>query len=132
MEELLQRSDVISLHCPLTKENQHLINRETLAQMKPGVLLINTGRGPLVDEAALREALLSGHVAGAAVDVAEREPIPADSPLLGLDNCLITPHIAWAAREARQRLMNTVVENVRAFLQGSPVNVVNGILETRP
>ena len=129
MEELLQRSDVISLHCPLTKENQHLINRETLAQMKPGVLLINTGRGPLVDEAALREALLSGHVAGAAVDVAEQEPIPADSPLLGLDNCLITPHIAWAAREARQRLMNTVVENVRAFQQGSPINVVNGVFE---
>ena len=100
--------------------------------MKPGVLLINTGRGPLVDEAALREALLNGPVAGAAVDVTEQEPIPADSPLLGLDNCLITPHIAWAAKEARQRLMNTVVENVRAFLQGSPVNVVNSILETRP
>lgn len=132
LDEVLRQSDVISLHCPLTKENRHLISHETIAKMKPGVLLINTGRGPLVDEAALREALLNGHVAGAAMDVTEQEPIPADSPLLGLDNCLITPHIAWAAKEARQRLMNTVVENVRAFLQGSPVNVVNSILETRP
>ena len=132
LDEVLRQSDVISLHCPLTKENRHLISHETIAKMKPGVLLINTGRGPLVDEAALREALLNGHVAGAAMGVTEQEPIPADSPLLGLDNCLITPHIAWAAKEARQRLMNTVVENVRAFLQGSPVNVVNGILETRP
>lgn len=132
LDEVLRQSDVISLHCPLTKENRHLISHETIAKMKPGVLLINTGRGPLVDETALREALLNGHVAGAAMDVTEQEPIPADSPLLGLDNCLITPHIAWAAKEARQRLMNTVVENVRAFLQGSPVNVVNGILEARP
>lgn len=132
LDEVLRQSDVISLHCPLTKGNRHLISHETIAKMKPGVLLINTGRGPLVDEAALREALLNGHVAGAAMDVTEQEPIPADSPLLGLDNCLITPHIAWAAKEARQRLMNTVVENVRAFLQGSPVNVVNGVLETRP
>ena len=132
LDEVLRQSDVISLHCPLTKENRHLISHETIAKMKPGVLLINTGRGPLVDEATLREALLNGHVAGAAMDVTEQEPIPADSPLLGLDNCLITPHIAWAAKEARQRLMNTVVENVRAFLQGSPVNVVNGVLETRP
>ena len=132
LDDVLRQSDVISLHCPLTKENRHLISHETIAKMKPGVLLINTGRGPLVDEAALREALLNGHVAGAAMDVTEQEPIPADSPLLGLDNCLITPHIAWAAKEARQRLMNTVVENVRAFLQGSPVNVVNGVLETRP
>ncbi len=132
LDEVLRQSDVISLHCPLTKENRHLISHETIAKMKPGVLLINTGRGPLVDEAALREALLNGHVAGAAMDVTEQEPIPADSPLLGLDNCLITPHIAWAAKEARQRLMNTVVENVRAFLQGSPVNAVNGVLETRP
>lgn len=132
LDEVLRQSDVISLHCPLTKENRHLISHETIAKMKPGVLLINTGRGPLVDEAALREALFNGHVAGAAMDVTEQEPIPADSPLLGLDNCLITPHIAWAAKEARQRLMNTVVENVRAFLQGSPVNAVNGVLETRP
>lgn len=132
LDEVLRQSDVISLHCPLTKENRHLISHETIAKMKPGVLLINTGRGPLVDEAALREALLNGHVAGAAMDVTEQEPIPADSPLLGLDNCLITSHIAWAAKEARQRLMNTVVENVRAFLQGSPVNAVNGVLETRP
>ena len=93
--------------------------------MKDGVIIINTGRGPLIDDAALREALLSGKVAAAAVDVASVEPIPADNPLLGLDNCIITPHIAWATAEARQRLLDTVTENVRAFQQGAPVNVVN-------
>ena len=131
LEEVLRQSDVLSLHCPLTAENHHLINAETLSMVKPGVLLLNTARGSLIDEAALRKALLNGQVAGAAVDVAEREPIPADSPLLGLNNCLITPHIAWAAREARQRLMDTVVENVRAFQQGNPVNVVNGVRLSR-
>ena len=131
LEEVLRQSDVLSLHCPLTAENHHLINAETLSMVKPGVLLLNTARGSLIDEAALRKALLNGQVAGAAVDVAEREPIPADSPLLGLNNCLITPHIAWAAREARQRLMDTVVENVRAFQQGNPVNVVNGVSLSR-
>lgn len=131
LEEVLRQSDVLSLHCPLTAENHHLINAETLSMVKPGILLLNTARGSLIDEAALRKALLNGQVAGAAVDVAEREPIPADSPLLGLNNCLITPHIAWAAREARQRLMDTVVENVRAFQQGKPVNVVNGVSLSR-
>ena len=125
LETLLRESDVISLHCPLTEKTRHIINAQTIAQMKDGVLIINTGRGPLIDDAALREALLSGKVAAAAVDVASVEPIPADNPLLGLDNCIITPHIAWATAEARQRLLDTVTENVRAFQQGAPVNVVN-------
>ncbi len=125
LETLLRESDVVSLHCPLTDTTRHIINAETIALMKDGALLINTGRGPLIDDAALREALISGKLAGAAVDVATVEPIPADSPLLGLDNCIITPHIAWATGEARQRLMDAVVENVRAFLAGAPINVVN-------
>ena len=125
LETLLKESDVISLHCPLTAENQEMINRETISQMKDGVLLLNTARGGLIAEQDLREALLSGKVAAAAVDVATAEPIHADNPLLGLDNCLITPHIAWAPKEARIRLMNIAVENVRQFLAGTPVNQVN-------
>ena len=101
-----------------------MINRETIARMKDGVLLINTARGQLIDEAALREALLSGKVAGAAVDVVSTEPIGADNPLLGLSNCLITPHIAWASKESRQRLMDTAVQNAAAFLRGEPQNNV--------
>ena len=93
--------------------------------MKPGVFILNTARGPLVNEEDLREGILSGRVGGAAVDVAAREPIPADSPLLTAPNLIITPHIAWAPREARERLMNTAVENLRAYLAGDPVNVVN-------
>lgn len=126
LEEVLRRSDVISLHCPLLPETRHIIDAAAIAQMKDGVMIINTGRGPLIDDTALRAALLSGKVSGAAVDVATVEPIPADNPLLGLPNCIITPHIAWAPREARQRLMDTVVENLRAFQAGAPVNVVNG------
>ena len=125
LETLLRESDVISLHCPLTEKTKHIINAESIGMMKDGVMIINTGRGPLIDEAALREALIGGKVAGAAVDVATVEPIPADSPLLGLDNCIITPHIAWATAEARQRLLDTVINNIRAFLSGQPVNVVN-------
>lgn len=125
LEELLRVSDVISLHCPLTNENTGLINRDTIAQMKDGVIIINTARGPLINENDLREALLSGKVQAAAVDVASVEPIREDNPLLGLDNCLITPHIAWAPKESRQRLMDVAVENVRAFLAGEPVNQVN-------
>ena len=124
LDELLAKSDVISLHCPLTTENAGMINAETIAKMKDGVILINTARGPLVDEAALREALLSGKVQAAAVDVVSVEPIRADNPLLGLDNCLITPHIAWAPRESRQRLMDVAVENVAAFLRGEVQNNV--------
>ena len=124
LEVLLANSDVISLHCPLTADNAEIINRDTIACMKDGVFLVNTARGGLINEQDLRDALLSGKVAGAAVDVVSTEPIRADNPLLGLPNCLITPHIAWASKESRQRLMNTAVENVRAFLDGSPINNV--------
>jgi len=125
LEQLLRESDVISLHCPLTEKTKQIINADTLAMMKDGVIIINTGRGPLIDDAALRAAVLSGKVYGAAVDVASVEPIPADNPLLGLEKVIITPHIAWATAEARQRLMDVVACNVRAFIEGKPVNVVN-------
>ena len=124
LEEVIRRSDVISLHCPLTPDNAGMINAETISRMKDGVMIINTARGQLIDESALREALLSSKVRGAAVDVASVEPIRANNPLLGLDNCLITPHIAWAAYEARQRLMDTAVGNLAAFLEGHPINNV--------
>ena len=124
LEELYARSDIISLHCPLTVENTGMINRETIAKMKDGVILLNTARGALINEADLREALLSGKVCAAAADVAAVEPIPASSPLLGLDNMIFTPHIAWACFETRQRLMDIAVDNVRQFLAGTPVNNV--------
>ena len=124
LDEVLSQSDVISLHCPLTAENAGMINRQSIARMKNGVMIINTARGRLIDENALREALLSGRVLGAAVDVVSEEPIPANHPLLGLDNCLITPHIAWAPKESRQRLMDVAAENLRAFLNGTPQNDV--------
>ena len=124
LEEVLKQSDVISLHCPLTAHNAGMINRESIARMKDGVFIINTARGQLIDEQALREALLSGKVAAAAVDVVSVEPIRRDNPLLGLANCLITPHIAWAPKESRQRLMDVAVENAAAFLQGRVKNNV--------
>ena len=124
LDELLERSDVVSLHCPLFPETKHIIRGETIARMKDGAILINTSRGPLVDEAALREALTSGKLYGAAVDVVSTEPVQPDNPLLGLENCLITPHIAWAPRESRQRLMDIAVENLRCFLRGAPQNIV--------
>ena len=124
LEELYARADVISLHCPLTAENTGMINRETLAKMKDGVILLNTARGALINEEDLREALLSGKVYAAAADVAAVEPIPADSPLLGLPNMIFTPHIAWACYETRQRLMDIAIDNVRQFLNGTPVNNV--------
>ncbi|MDR1598948.1 MAG: D-2-hydroxyacid dehydrogenase [Oscillospiraceae bacterium] len=126
LDELLRRGDVISLHCPLTPETHHIINARSIAKMKPGVIIINDSRGPLVDEHALRDALLSGKVYAAAVDVVSKEPIEPDNPLLGLPNCLVTPHIAWAPKESRQRLMDTAVDNLRAFLAGEARNVVNG------
>lgn len=125
LEELLARADVISLHCPLTEQTKGLINKETIAQMKDGVLLVNTSRGPLINEADLKEALCSGKIAGAAADVLSTEPPAADHPLLDAPNMLITPHIAWAAKEARQRLMQTAVDNLEAFLTGKPVHVVS-------
>ena len=125
LDELLAQSDVISLHCPLFPETQGMINTDTIARMKDGVMLINTSRGPLIDEAALRAALQSGKVYAAAVDVVSTEPIAAGNPLLGLDNCIITPHIAWAPKESRKRLMDIAVDNLRAFADGKPQNVVN-------
>jgi len=124
LEQLFRASDVISLHCPLTPETKHLINKERLAWMKPSALLLNTSRGPLIDEAALAEALNEGRIAGAGLDVLAVEPPPADNPLFTAKNCFITPHIAWATRAARSRLMDASIENVRAFLSGKPKNVV--------
>ena len=125
LEELLARADVISIHCPLTEKTQGLINRDTLAQMKDGAILINTSRGPILDEAAVKDALISGKLRYAAVDVACVEPIPADSPLLSAPNCIITPHMAWSPAESRQRILDCTVRSIDAFLAGNPVNVVN-------
>ncbi len=125
LETLFRTSDVVSLHCPLTPKTQQLVNTERLAWMKPSVFLLNTSRGPLVDEAALAAALDSGRLAGAAVDVLSSEPPPADNPLLRARNCLITPHNAWGTHAARARLLHVAVDNVRAFLAGKPRNVVN-------
>lgn len=125
LEELYARADVISLHCPLTVENKGMICRESIERMKDGVLLVNTARGPLIAEADLKDALECGKVGGAAVDVACVEPIPAVSPLLGAKNIIITPHIAWAPKEARARLMAISVENLKAYTEGKPIHVVN-------
>lgn len=125
LDELLDRSDVVSLHCPLTDSTRHMINAETLAKMKPTAILINTGRGPLVDEAALADALNKGKLKSAGVDVLSSEPPSIDNPLLYARNCYVTPHLGWATVEARQRLMEIAVENVARFIEGKPVNVVN-------
>jgi len=125
LDGLLAVSDVITLHCPLTAQTHHLIDAQALEGMKPGSILINTGRGPLVDEYAVAEALASGHLAGYGADVMADEPPQADNPLFKQPNAYITPHIAWATREARQRLMDIAVANVKAFLEGCPQNVVN-------
>jgi glycerate dehydrogenase len=124
-EELLAASDFVSLHCPLTDSTRHFIDREALALMKPTAVLVNTGRGPLVDEAALAEALCDCRLAAACLDVLSTEPPRADNPLIGAPHCYITPHIAWATVEARTRLMQIAADNVRAFLAGEAVNVVN-------
>lgn len=125
LDTLFGDSDVVSLHCPLTADNEKLVDAERLATMKPTAFLINTARGLLVDEPALAAALKSGKLAGAALDVLTVEPPAADNPLLKLDNCLITPHMAWASRASRQRLMNVAVENIQAFINDKPQNVVN-------
>jgi len=125
VDELLAEADIVSLHCPLLPETRGIINAASLARMKPTALLINTSRGPLVVEQDLADALNSGHLAGAAVDVLSVEPPPPDNPLLLARNCIVTPHIAWATREARTRLLDTAIANLRAFLEGHPVNVVN-------
>jgi glycerate dehydrogenase len=125
VDELLANSDVVSLHCPLMPQTHGMINAKSLALMKPSAFLINTSRGPLIIEQDLADALNSGRLAGAAVDVLSSEPPPADNPLLRAKNCIVTPHIAWATREARTRLLEAAVANLRAFLDGHPVNVVN-------
>jgi glycerate dehydrogenase len=124
-DELFERSDVVSLHCPLTEATRALVDRTMLARMRPTAFLINTARGPLVDEEALAQALREGVIAGAGLDVVAVEPMRADNPLRDAPNCVITPHLAWASLAARRRLMGTAVENVRAFLAGSPIHVVN-------
>ncbi|MBK9567505.1 MAG: D-2-hydroxyacid dehydrogenase [Saprospiraceae bacterium] len=123
--ELLAQSDIISLHCPLLESTQGIINKNNIAKMKDGVLIVNTSRGPLVVEQDLCDALNSGKVGGAALDVVSSEPISATNPLLQAKNCIITPHIAWAPIDSRSRLMNIAVDNLAAFVNGSPVNVVN-------
>lgn len=125
LDELLAVSDVIALHCPLFESTKGIINKNTIAKMKDGVMIINNSRGPLIVEEDLRDALNSGKVAGAAVDVVMTEPIRPDNPLLQAKNCIITPHISWAPKESRQRLMDIAVDNLKKFLEGNPVNVVN-------
>ena len=114
----------MSLHCPLTPQTEKIINRETLSMMKPGAYLVNTARGPIIEEPALRRALESGRLSGAAIDVLETEPMLPDCPLIGAPNLTMTPHIAWAPLETRARLLRLVAENLEAFLAGKPQNVI--------
>ncbi|MHC4087262.1 MAG: D-2-hydroxyacid dehydrogenase [Planctomycetota bacterium] len=130
LEDVFRRSDVVSLHCPLTPQTKNLVNKQRLALMKKTAFLINISRGPIVDEQALAQALNNEEIAGAGLDVLSSEPPEKDNPLLTPRNCFITPHIAWATRSARQRLLKVVVENVAAFLAGKPQNVVNEVQAT--
>jgi len=123
-DQLLAEADVISLHCPLTGETRHWIDADALASVKDGAILLNTGRGPLVDESAVAEALRSGRLGGYGADVTDTEPPPTDHPLRGIPGAVVTPHVAWASREARGRLMLTLVSNLEAFLGGEAVNRV--------
>ena len=125
LEELFRESDVVSLHCPLTSENERFVNRDLLSLMKPAAYLINTGRGPLIDEEDLAEALIKGKLAGAGLDVLSSEAPAKDNPLWKAPNCIITPHIAWGSREARIRLIHIVAGNIAAFMEGRPENIVN-------
>lgn len=125
LDTLLRNSDIVTLHCPLFPETQGMIGKEALAKMKDGAILLNAARGPLIDETAVADALRSGKLRGAAVDVVCQEPIPASSPLLGAPNCIITPHMAWAPIEARQRILDITVQSIQGFLNGTPVNAVN-------
>jgi glycerate dehydrogenase len=125
VDELLTQADFVSLHCPLLPQTRGIINSKSLALMKPSSFLINASRGPLIVEQDVADALNNGRIAGAAVDVLSSEPSSPDNPLLRAKNCIVTPHIAWATREARTRLLNTAIANLRAFLEGHPVNVVD-------
>jgi glycerate dehydrogenase len=125
LDYLLSNSDIISLHCPLNEDSKGMINKEAFQKMKQGAILINTARGPIVDEQALCDALNSGKLAGAGIDVLSREPIDRDCPLYNAKNCIITPHIAWASMETRLRLFDVVRQNIEAFLNGTPQNAVN-------
>lgn len=125
LDTLFQESDAVSLHCPLTADTKGIVGRRTLALMKPSAFLINTARGPLVDEAALADALNDGRIAGAGLDVLSAEPPPVDNPLLQARNCIITPHFAWATKAARERLLAISVANIRSFLAGTAQNVVS-------
>lgn len=125
LDELAEKSDIVSLHCPLTPETTGIINEEFISKMKQSAIIINTSRGPALDEKAVAHALNSGRLAGAGVDVLSTEPPKADNPLLSCSKCFITPHIAWAGYETRERLIEVVYNNLRAFLQGDPINVVN-------
>ena len=125
LDTLFAQSDVIALHCPLFPDTQGIINRESIARMKDGVIILNNSRGPLVVEQDLADALDSGKVYAAGLDVVSTEPIKGDNPLLKAKNCIITPHISWAPKESRQRIMDCTVENVKAYLAGAPIHVVN-------
>ena len=125
LDELLENSDYITLHCPLNDQTKHLINKETIGKMKPNVVIINTGRGSLINEADLCEALAAKRIAGAGLDVQEVEPPAEDSPLYTLDNVIITPHMGWKGLETRQRLVGIIRDNIQAFLKGEPINVVS-------
>lgn len=125
LDTLLAQSDVIALHCPLFPETQGIINKETIAKMKDGVILLNNSRGPLIVEQDLADALNSGKVYAAGLDVVSTEPIRGDNPLLQAKNCIITPHVSWAPKESRQRIMDCAVSNLQAYQNGAPVNVVN-------
>ena len=123
-DELLKRSDIVSLHCPLNKESENMMNGEAFNKMKDGAVFINTARGGIVDEIALREALISGKLLGAGLDVLRKEPMDKNCPLLNVENCIITPHVAWAGLETRKRLMGVVNSNIQSFIDGKPVNTV--------
>ena len=125
LDELLANSDYITLHCPLNDQTKHLINKETIGKMKPNAVIVNTGRGPLINEADLCEALAAKRIAGAGLDVQEVEPPAEDSPLYTLDNVIITPHMGWKGLETRQRLVGIIRDNVQAFFKGEPINVVS-------
>lgn len=125
LDELLENSDYITLHCPLNDQTKHMINKETISKMKPSAVIINTGRGPLINEAELCEALAAKRIAGAGLDVQEVEPPAEDSPLYTLDNVILTPHMGWKGLETRQRLVGIIRDNVQAFFEGEPINVVS-------